>query len=912
MGAAPQGGGGAGCGAGALSGRQPARMVLCAWLLAAAGVVGGGVRVRSVAIASPLPTYLLIRSPGGFDPRAAESAEFAELGLRKMSGPEMATTPTTTTPTTTTSTTSARDKFGTPRGIRRISRSTHAARTHSSATDHDAAPRSCAHPPPCVCAQITCGTAHSLGMSGPATRVLAAQSRAQRCARERALRTPTAPISATMQRQRSAIESFYMFKAQAENDAESVVGDRIACRTRARAAGMTEGTLRAEVAKLPPGLENTDECLTLRRHVNHLLRIPPQKGVFHWRIAELKQMVLASFEKGPTAARHEHILGELVPVLGKNAMNTHRNALEKWRKEKRGSDDDYFASLKPPGRPTLLSPVEEQFVAETIDLSSRIAYGKDRRLGKAYLRDFSNAVGVSGGGSRAHLQGLANRVTLANGEKLRPKRASNMSTLRAVALTPEKHAKMFGTYKKLLATLKEAGRFRDSVIPGTPDADTHFNTDEVSPEYCGKYAKILCSGKLRKWRVKEGEHNPFHATGVVTVCGNGTLLERASGVCHTSAAGGSNAHSLNLWARCFLWTTASGHMDEMGFFRLAELFIAAVGKEDWDCNAPWDDQPAKNKASFERRPILWLLDGHYSHQYAHALDLLAQHDVHVFYTAAGSSEVDQVCDCGVMAHLQTAFGQALDDWRASHVGLKWRPADWNLIFRNAVEHLRVHGGPAITSAWKKTGWYPLDPHAENYPPELYDTAVTEDPRGAARMAANGPKVQMLRPVEKTVSATVLRSRGDAVTPAQSVLIAKTALDFFLKSTVIPAAQAKKEAEAVMAASKEKPLVPEPEATDGLAAIQARSATACGAVGTVEEFRANRHAGLAKRTEKAQKKAAAKRKREEDEIARRTKACHEGAKIEALLVGGKELRQLTVADLTSISPFTTKCDISRSV
>ena len=30
-----------------------------------------------------------------------------------------------------------------------------------------------------------------------------------------------------------------------------------------------------------------------------------------------------------------------------------------------------------------------------------------------------------------------------------------------------------------------------------------------------------------------------------------------------------------------------------------------------------------------------------------------------------------------------------------------------------------------------------------------------------------------------------------------------------------------------------------------------------------------------------------------------KACHEGAKIEALLVGGKELRQLTVADLRTL-------------
>ncbi len=703
-------------------------------------------------------------------------------------------------------------------------------------------------------------------------------------------------ISATAQRQREAIEAFYAFKTRAENDPASVIGDRLVCRSHAREAGMLESTLRSETARLPPGLENSSVCLTLRRHVNVLLNIPQQKGVYHWRIAELQRMVLASFVIGPGKARHEEILGQRVVVIGKNTMNTHRNALKAWRRERRGKDGQYFESIRPPGRPTLLTPVEEQFAMETIDLSAQIAHGKDRRLGKDFVGELSKAVGLGGGGSKEHLQGVRRRVTLANGNKITEQSASNMSTLRAKALTPEKHATMFNRYKQLLSELRDAGRFEDSLVPGMPDADTHYNTDEVSPEYCGKYAKILCSGKLRKWRVKEGEHNPFHATGVVTVCGNGTFVGHASGVCHTSAAGGTNAHSLNLWARCFMWTTASGHMDEMGFLRLAELFIAAVGKEAWDASKPWNDQPAQRSASFESRPILWLLDGHYSHMYALALDKLADHDVHVFYTAAGSSEVDQVCDCGVMAHLQTAFGQALDDWRQRHPGFKWRPADWNEIFTAACATLRLKGGSAITSAWRKTGWYPLNPHAENYPPELYNTAVTVDPRGAARMQANAPQVEMLRPLEKEVPATVLRSR---VTGAQKIVIAKAAHDFFLQSTVIPAAQAKAEAEAILSSSKEKPLVPEPDATASPTVIHERSVTACGAVGTREEFRANRRAGLNKRKALAQKKADSKRKREEEEVARRTKACHDGARLEALLLGGKELRELKVDELRTL-------------
>ena len=61
----------------------------------------------------------------------------------------------------------------------------------------------------------------------------------------------------------------------------------------------------------------------------------------------------------------------------------------------------------------------------------------------------------------------------------------------------------------------------------------------------------------------------------------------------------------------------------------------------------------------------------------------------------------------------------------------------------------------------------------------------------------------------------------------------------------PAAQNKAESEAIFNAGKEKPAVSEPLATDDVSVIEERSATACGAVGTNEEFIENRRKGLEK-------------------------------------------------------------------
>ena len=72
------------------------------------------------------------------------------------------------------------------------------------------------------------------------------------------------------------------------------------------------------------------------------------------------------------------------------------------------------------------------------------------------------------------------------------------------------------------------------------------------------------------------------------------------------------------------------------------------------------------------------------------------------------------------------------------------PAHWNAALMQATARLKVEGGPAILSAWRKTGWCPLNRHAQNYPPELYLASVTVDPRGSARLGASAPQVNALR------------------------------------------------------------------------------------------------------------------------------------------------------------------------
>ena len=108
---------------------------------------------------------------------------------------------------------------------------------------------------------------------------------------------------------------------------------------------------------------------------------------------------------------------------------------------------------------------------------------------------------------------------------------------------------------------------------GMPEPDTWNNTDEMSPESgrFGKFYVKMAGGrrhsqkKRRIWRLKTGEHSPFHATGVITVCGDGTFKPKISGVVHQGGGGGNGSLDLKLGSRSFFHVTSSGHMDEVGF-----------------------------------------------------------------------------------------------------------------------------------------------------------------------------------------------------------------------------------------------------------------------------------------------------------------------------------------------------------
>ena len=87
---------------------------------------------------------------------------------------------------------------------------------------------------------------------------------------------------------------------------------------------------------------------------------------------------------------------------------------------------------------------------------------------------------------------------------------------------------------------------------------------------------------------------------------------------------------------------------------------------------------------------------------------------------------------------------------------------WNQVYTVATQKLLTTGGKAITSAWKKTGWFPFNPFAENYHRDIYKASTFVDPRGGERLIADVERVasdagaKMLRPI-KDGNATLLVS-----------------------------------------------------------------------------------------------------------------------------------------------------------
>lgn len=223
---------------------------------------------------------------------------------------------------------------------------------------------------------------------------------------------------------------------------------------------------------------------------------------------------------------------------------------------------------------------------------------------------------------------------------------------------------------------------------------------------------------------------------------------------------------------------------------------------------------------------------------------LKDHDCHVFFTASGASETDQICDCGVMAHVQGAFAEYLGDWKFANPGKEFLPYHWNLVFQQACDHLGREGSKAIISACRKTGWYPLNRNAENYE-GLYDISTVVDPRGAARLrdsnkAAGYKELRAAKHEQATMTEFKAR-KPDGGT--ERFFMREKVVEWFTQSTVMPAAENKAEAELILKGRQSKPVNRDPLPTDGEAALR-RSAgrtprTAPGAPPPSSSLRATR-------------------------------------------------------------------------
>ena len=293
--------------------------------------------------------------------------------------------------------------------------------------------------------------------------------------------------------------------------------------------------------------------------------------------------------------------------------------------------------------------------------------------------------------------------------KMRVLKASNLSSQRAQAATPEKMAAQFTKLKGLYTKHEKQGRCENE--NGHPSADQLFNTDEGHPGHAAYNAVGAGPDMGRVFRIVDGERVEYHASTVITTRGTGHLSEKLTG-CIQQAPGGKTAAghlAENLPTgrnAAFFAATACGGMTEEAFYVLAKVFIHEVGKATWDKSLAWNKQD-ESPWMFERRPIYWLLDGHFSHTFWKTLQLLQDHDVHVVFSAAGGSELDQVCDNGIMACVQATFGDYKAEWTEKNPGCCFEPPDWNSVYMQTIEHIRLHKGSAMKSAWAKTGWFPF-------------------------------------------------------------------------------------------------------------------------------------------------------------------------------------------------------------
>ena len=563
--------------------------------------------------------------------------------------------------------------------------------------------------------------------------------------------------------------------------------------------------------------------------------------------------------------------------------------------------EDYFLQIRGIGRPTYLLPDEEQLIANMLSGLGKMTSGKDKTLTLKMICRVATAVGNPRvKGSARLFQAFIARSKVAakeeDGQALKHAKASNLSKLRAKALIRGRFVEMFTKFDAIITRLREQGRLGENELL---DPDTIFNSDEAHPGQGNFNAVVVGADTERAFRIVEGEKVEWHASAVITTSGLGELVRPCCGVVHQATGKtcrGDLAEGLPVGRDApFFALTPGGGMDEASFLDLAKIFAFCVGKQKWDCSQPWDNQPAADELGFEPRPIMWLLDAHYSHTCPKVLEYCRDHDIIVFFTVAGASEIDQVCDCGIMACLQADFGSGLTQWRETHPSIPFEQWNWNTVYTAALRNISHNRGSSMRSAWAKTGWYPyVGLKAANYQNDIFLASAVLVDSGAQ----NVETVSDVPLVAQTTEVVTLSSArpGDS----KAAVIRKAAYDAINTTVVKPVAELRHEYEKINKLKRMRTTTTanDDDDEDDESDTEADN-TRCGNEGTSAAFIGRRNRVHAKRQVKAQKKeeaAAAKQLKATDAL---NLAISEALVIEQRLDNGATVMQLKVTELKAL-------------
>jgi hypothetical protein len=158
--------------------------------------------------------------------------------------------------------------------------------------------------------------------------------------------------------------------------------------------------------------------------------------------------------------------------------------------------------------------------------------------------------------------------------------------------------------------------------------------------------------------------------------------------------------------------TQSGYMDKAGFRIVADHFVR-------------DFEPTKEN------PHFWYIDGHDSHWDLKTIKWLQGQHVYVLFLKANDSINDQPNDNGPNASLREKYNVRVNEWRASHPGVKYDPMFFNQVIALAWQDFvdDPNTKELIIEAFRKTRIHPLVDVCDK------ETAQTFDDKRNAKLAS---------------------------------------------------------------------------------------------------------------------------------------------------------------------------------